>query len=42
LKPRKKLTVRATADVGKATTFTVTARVDTPGDVELRGLLGAA
>ena len=53
LKPGKKLTVRATADDGTATTFTVTARVDTPDDVEyyrhggllpyvLRGLLGAA
>jgi aconitate hydratase len=53
LKPGKKLTVRATAEDGTATTFTVTARVDTPDDVEyyrhggllpyvLRGLLGAA
>jgi aconitate hydratase len=53
LKPGKKLTVRATGDDGMATTFTVTARVDTPDDVEyyrhggllpyvLRGLLGAA
>jgi aconitate hydratase len=53
LKPGKTLTVRATADDGTATTFTVTARVDTPDDVEyyrhggllpyvLRGLLGAA
>ncbi len=53
LKPGKKLTVTATADDGRATTFTVTARVDTPDDVEyyrhggllqfvLRGLIGAA
>jgi aconitate hydratase len=53
LQPGKKLTVKATADDGKTMTFTVTARVDTPDDVEyyrhggllpyvLRGLLGAA
>ena len=53
LKPGKKLTVTATADDGTATTFTVTARVDTPDDVEyyrhggllpyvLRGLIGTA
>jgi aconitate hydratase len=53
LKPGKKLTVRAIGEDGTATTFTVTARVDTPDDVEyyrhggllpyvLRGLLGAA
>jgi len=52
LQPGKKLTVRATVDDGSATTFTVTARVDTPDDVEyyrhggllpyvLRGLIGA-
>jgi aconitate hydratase len=52
LKPGKKLTVTATAEDGTATTFTVTARVDTPDDVEyyrhggllpyvLRGLVGA-
>jgi aconitate hydratase len=53
LKPGKKLTVTATADDGTATTFSVTARVDTPDDVEyyrhggllpyvLRGLVGTA
>jgi aconitate hydratase len=52
LKPGKKLTVKATADGGATTTFTVTARVDTPDDVEyyrhggllpyvLRGLVAA-
>jgi aconitate hydratase len=53
LKPGKQLTVRAIGDDGKETKFTVTARVDTPDDVEyyrhggllpyvLRGLVGAA
>jgi aconitate hydratase len=53
LKPGKKLRVTATADDGNATTFSVTARVDTPDDVEyyrhggllpyvLRGLVGTA
>jgi aconitate hydratase len=53
LKPGKQLTVTATAEDGTKKTFTVTARVDTPDDVEyyrhggllpyvLRGLLGAA
>jgi aconitate hydratase len=50
LRPGKKLTVKATGEDGKTKTFTVTARVDTPDDVEyyrhggllpyvLRGLL---
>ena len=53
LKPGKRLTVTATAEDGTTKTFTVTARVDTPDDVEyyrhggllpyvLRGLLGTA
>jgi aconitate hydratase len=53
LTPGKKLTVKATGDDGATTTFTMTARVDTPDDVEyyrhggllpyvLRGLLGAS
>jgi aconitate hydratase len=53
LRPGKKLTVTARADDGTTTSFTVTARVDTPDDVAyyrhggllpyvLRGLLGAA
>jgi aconitate hydratase len=53
LVPGKKLAVRAVGEGGKATTFTVTARVDTPDDVEyyrhggllpyvLRGLMGAS
>ena len=53
LKPGKQLAVRAIKDDGSETKFTVTARVDTPDDVEyyrhggllpfvLRGLVGAA
>jgi aconitate hydratase len=34
LKPRKKVTVTATAEGGKKTTFTVTVRLDTPNEVD--------
>jgi len=34
LAPRKKMTVTATAEDGKTTTFTATCRLDTPNEVD--------